>query len=317
MVKDYLYIPFSDILIMKIRLKKGKQRELIFLVKKDLSWKELSKILEIPEGYLCRDIKNEKFLISEEVYNKICSILQTNFDSFILEKLPDNWGRSLGGLNSEGSTKKIIHPPYNKKLAEFIGAVLGDGHVFSYKRGKKIGVYGIRIAGDINLDKDYHLNYLSNISKDLFDINTKEILKISENHKERFLDLYSKELVIFFGSMGIKPGNKIKNQSTIPKWIFEKDSYLKACLRGLIDTDGSIFKMSNKDPNLLRINFTNHNRMLLLDTQKGFKKLGYNTSKIISNKQFFISRQGDIKKYLKEIGFSNKKHLDRVKTLAP
>ena len=71
--------------------------------------------------------------------------------------------------------------------------------------------------------------------------------------------------------------------------------------------------MSNKDPNLLRINFTNYNLTLLEDTRKAFIMLDFHPSKIINNKQFFISRQGEIRKYLKEIGFSNKKHLDRIK----
>ena len=80
-----------------------------------------------------------------------------------------------------------------------------------------------------------------------------------------------------------------------------------------MDTDGSIFRMSNKDQNLIRISFTNHNSKLLEDTRKGLIVLGFYPSKIIMNRQFFISRQEDIKKYLKEVGFSNKKHLKRIK----
>jgi len=75
---------------MKIKLKKGKQRELIFLAKGDLTWEELSKIVQIPAPYLSRDFKYEKVLISEELYKKLCKISQSNYNLFIVEKLDNN-----------------------------------------------------------------------------------------------------------------------------------------------------------------------------------------------------------------------------------
>ena len=299
---------------MKIRLKKGKQNELIYLTKGDLTWKELAKNLNISEAYLSGDLKREKILTSERLYEELCSICGVNFDKFIINKLNNNWGQSKGGLNSSGSTIKLKLPEFCEDLAEFVGAVLGDGHVCSLKKDietRKIGVYQIRIAGDLRLDKEYH-DYLAEISRVLFGLNPGFIL--TEKNNERFLCLSSKELVDFFVDMGINPGNKIINQSTIPKWIYKDKNYLRACLRGLIDTDGCIHRMSKRDSHLLRINFTNHDLKLLEDTRNSFILLGFHPSKIINNQKFFISRQNEIEKYLKEIGFSNKKHRDRYKT---
>ena len=200
-------------------------------------------------------------------------------------------------------------------MAEFIGIVLGDGHVCSYKKGKKIGVYCIRIAGDLEKDKEYHLRHIKEIYEKLFDLQAKEIIR--ERVNERFLDFYSKQLVDLFISMEIKAGNKIRNQSTIPRWIFNNKDHLKFCLRGLIDTDGSIFRMSKRDYKLLRINFTNHNITLLNDVRKAFLALEYHPSKIINNRQFYISRQNEIKKYIGEIGFKNPKHIKRLKEFSP
>jgi intein/homing endonuclease len=159
-------------------------------------------------------------------------------------------------------------------------------------------------------DKRYHIIYLKRLIEEIFHLKAVEI-KILQNN-ERFLDVYSINLVKFFRSIGINPGNKIKNQSTIPAWVWEDKVFMRACLRGLVDTDGSIFRMSKKDPNLLRISFTNYNNALIEDTRKAFIKLGFHPSKIILNKQFFLSRKEDINKYLKEIGFSNKKHNNRI-----
>ena len=292
---------------MRIKLANGKQKELIRLAKKGLTWEELADKLNANPDYLSHDLCNEKTTLPEIVYGHLCKITKKSFDSYILEKLPDNWGRSKGGLNSMGSTIRLPQIKFDEKLAEFVGAVLGDGHVCSYKKGKKVGVYGIRIAGDMNKDREYHINYLKKLCGVILGIEAREILRPKMN--ERFLDMASKELVKFFGDMGIKAGNKIKNQSTIPKWIWKEYSFLRACLRGLIDTDGSIFRMSKQDPNLLRINFVNHNITLLNDAREAFIKLGFNPSKIVNNRVFYLSRKDNIDKYLKEIGFSNSKHI--------
>ena len=297
---------------MKLRLKKGKQKELMLLAKGGLNWAEFGRLLGISSNYLSGDLKMENILISRKLYTNLCKLAKVDFEQYILEVLPDNWGRSKGGLNSSGSTIKLKKPSFSQELAEFVGAVLGDGHVHFTKgtsKKRKIGVYQIKIAGDLKLDREYH-EHLSNLSKSLFELNPSFI--INKKMNERFLCLSSKELVEFFMGMGIKPGNKIVNQSTIPKWVYRDKLYLKSCVRGLIDTDGCIHRMSKRDFSLLRINFKNHDYRLLRDIHRAFVLLGFHPSKIIRNNVFYISRQKEIEKYLKEIGFSNKRHLDRL-----
>jgi len=294
---------------MRIRLTKGKQKELIEEANKKLSWEQLSKKTSLSKNYIRIDLRNERTFISDETYKKLKSISGKDFDSFIIQKLEDNWGRAKGGKNSLGSTIKLIKPKKDEKLAEFVGAVLGDGNLNYYKKGKNVGVYQVKIAGDYIKDKEYHL-YLKKLCENIFNLKINEILNPAKN--ERFLVIYSKQLIEFFISMGILPGDKIKNQSTVPKWIFNNEEYLKACLRGLIDTDGSIFRMSNKDFNLIRIGFTNHNKKLLEDTRTSFIKLNFNPSKVINNRQFHISRQEEIKRYIHEIGFKNPKHYSKL-----
>jgi len=61
-----------------------------------------------------------------------------------------------------------------------------------------------------------------------------------------------------------------------------------------MDSDGSIHRMSKKDFNLIRINFTNYNRQLLTNTRIGFIELGFSPSKIIRNRVFYISKKLEI-----------------------
>lgn len=294
---------------MRIRLEKGKQKELILLAKNDLTWGELAKKIEINKEYLCRDLRSEKRLLSDSLYYKLYKITKKNFDRFILEKLDDNWGRSKGGINSLGSTIEIKIPEKSEKLAELIGIILGDGNINYRKKGKKIGVYQVNIAGDKYLDKEYHLDYVTSLFKELFGVKPKE--KLPKDSNGRHVIISSKQLVNFFISSGLNHGNKIKNQVTIPPWIKENSSYLRACLRGLFDTDGSVYKLTNQ--NSFQICFTNYNRTLLNDVRDGLLSLEIGVSNITKNKEITITKKSELRKFLNEVGFQNSRHLNKVK----
>ena len=295
---------------MRIRLIKGKQKELILNAKENLTWNELAQKININPDYLNNDLKNERSLLTKDSYDKLCQISETNFNKFILEKLPVNWGQSKGGQNSRGSIIDIKIPEKNEKLAELIGIILGDGNINYYKRGKKIGVYQVTIAGDKRLDKDYHLNRVSLLFKELFGVKVKE--KISKKNNGRFLVVSSKQLVNFFIENGLKSGDKIKNQVTIPSWIKENPIYLKACIRGLFDTDGCVYELLPHWPGLYQINLSCYNLVLINDVRNGLLSLEINCSKANKNK-LYVTKKTELRKFLKQIGFRNSRHLNKIK----
>ncbi len=115
---------------MRIQLDSGKQKELILLAKKDETWKKLAQRLNLNMNYLCNELFTEKRTLSEEHYHNLCNIVNANYDSFIKNKLSNDWGRSKGGLNSSGSRIKIFRAPeLSIPLAELCGTILGDGHL--------------------------------------------------------------------------------------------------------------------------------------------------------------------------------------------
>lgn len=124
---------------------------------------------------------------------------------------------------------------------------------------------------------------------------------IKESTRNGAVQLYyhSKQLSVFLDSIGVPA--KEKNQASIPKWITDNPAFLAACLRGLIDTDGSIHRLSKRDFRLLRISFKNNNRRLLEDVRQGFLQLGFHPSKIILN-QMFLTRKADIALFHSKIG---------------
>jgi intein/homing endonuclease len=293
---------------MRIKLKKGKQKELICKIKNknQFTWENFSKFLNVSKPALI-EWSRENNLLPLKVYKKLDP--NNKYKEQIIELKKENWGQIKAGLNSNGTLKEIKTPKKCKKLAELIGSILGDGNIHSYKRGKKVRVYSVRIAGHIELDKVYHLKYIKPMFEELFNIQAK--IYFHKKNNERFIIVYSRKVVDYLNNMGLKSGNKIKNENTIPRWIFKDIEFLKACLRGLIDTDGSVFRMSKKDPNLIRISFTNHNQTLLKDTRDAFIQLGFNPSRITHNNKIYLSRKQEIVKYINDIGFSNNKHIIR------
>ncbi len=297
---------------MRIVLKKGKQKKLIEFAKRDFTWKELGEELSICSGYLRNELRHEKRYLSRNIYDKLCKLTNVNLDEFIIKRLKDNWGRVKGGISSLGNTKEFVEPKESEILAELFGAIIGDGHINKLKIGKKIRCYSIVIAGDSRNDGDYMSNYLPSLFFKLFW--EKGSLAYSKDKNVMYTKIFGKKIIDFVERKGILGGNKKKNMQSIPKWIIGNDKYLRACLRGLIDTDGCIYYISKNNRNL-RISFTSYIPKLLNDVRESFIKLGFHPSKIIVNKNICLSRKEEIKKFLNEIGFSNDKHLKRLQNL--
>jgi len=188
-------------------------------------------------------------------------------------------------------------PTYDENLAEFIGIMLGDGNIYINQ-----DVAQVTVTCHLKKESDYIENFLEPLIKKIFAVKS----KITHREKDNsiVLRINSKILTRILMLYGLREGNKIKNQVDIPSWIRNNDIFLRACLRGLIDTDGSIYRLTPHWPNLFQLSFKNNNKNLLRDTRKAFVRLGYNPSKIFGNR-IVLTRQSEIYKYFKEIGSHN------------
>jgi len=126
----------------------------------------------------------------------------------------------------------------NSKISELIGAIIGDGCI-RYK--PEIGQYYLEIVGNKDKEKQY-FDYLKNILKKEFNLNT----HIKTRERGLRLKAYSKLFVEFLINELNLPYNKEKGENIIiPKQIAQNPELLRYCLRGIVDTDGSLF-LSNK-----------------------------------------------------------------------
>lgn len=321
---------------------KGKQAQWLTKILKrfHLSLEEIAEICGV-SARTVRDWKREKFTISENS----CILLSKKFN----EKLPagtrlveNYWyaakgarkgglrslelygppgtkeGRILGGLISQkrrrenpekyrllgcNVPKKFISPKHSNPLAEMMGIILGDGGVANGQ---------LKITLDSESDKKYS-EYVNQICKKLFG----HRFSVYKRKTCRAIDLslYGVGLTEILGRLGIKKGNKIKNQVDFPEWIWDRDGFQEKCVRGLMDTDGCVFLHYHTTKGIkyrnIGICFTSLSKPLLLSVSKILSKSKIKHSLYKETGRICIYSLGDVKRYFAQFGSSNPKHQDK------
>lgn len=306
-----------------MKLPKGQQNKLIQdLDDKYGSLKNISEKWDIPYSMI-KKYNQETLLLPENIFNKIVNELEIDIGKLSISYLDYNWGMKIGGkkgivsLNNKyphkikewrklarskstaSNIKRIKIPVINEKFAEFIGVYLGDG---------TLTPYSIKIAGDKRYDLPY-FDYLKKLAFELF--NLKGSIYYDKRSNTMCLVFFSKILSNYFTeNLNLQVGDKIRNNSLIPSFIMEDLSLSIACLRGLVDTDGSISRRG-RNGSQFTVTFTNFNINLLLQVKEISDELDLFT--FFSEKDKFIgtNKAEKIKEYFRKIGSSNLRHIIR------
>ena len=169
----------------------------------------------------------------------------------------------------------------NKKLLAYVvGLALGDGNL------SKPGPRAIRLR--ISCDNRYP-RLIKRITKSLQlllpDNKIGLVLRRDSNCTD--ISVYSNHLETLLGWSAVN-GSKFVQNVSIPNWIKEENEYKVSCLKGLIETDGSLYT----DRGYKMINFTTNILSLSLDftnmvTSLGFKPHMYKVVRKNSNQQSF------------------------------
>lgn len=202
--------------------------------------------------------------------------------------------------------KNINRPPRSKELAAFVGIMLGDGSI----RSK----YQFTVSFNYKTDREYS-GYVAGLIKRLFSVRHKIIRK--KDCLGADIVVSSASLFSFLLDQGLKAGNKIKNQVDIPGWVKSNVEYQKACLRGLFDTDGSLYchryKVNKKWYEYLKLDFSSCSKPLLRSAYEILSNLGIRSA--LKGVHISISAQAEVNKYLATVGSSNSKFLYRWQRL--
>ena len=166
------------------------------------------------------------------------------------------------------------------------------------------------------LDEDYFLNYLKPLIRRIFPfVNPHIYYRTDEN--TIILRVYSKELHKLFIDIGFKNGKKSRTVK-IPEFIINKENLMNATIRGIFDTDGCVFMDKRKDYKKPYPRITLQSASIELVNQlehflsKNFKLYVNRSNRDGYRNYLEIYGHAQLETFLKQIGFSNKRHLSKI-----
>ncbi len=197
---------------------------------------------------------------------------------------------------------KMIHKPRKSvQLAEFIGIMMGDGGMHKYQA----------VITLHHIDDREYIDFVSRRIQKLFRI--KPALYHIPRSSVFNIVVSRAAMVTYLHSLGLPIGNKVKQQFDIPDWIKENKKFVIACVRGLVDTDGSVFthsyKVKGKWYHYKKLSFTSYSEPLRFSVAKILADLGM--SPRVTRKDVRLDSISDMEKYFSIIGSHNPKHLKR------
>ena len=210
-------------------------------------------------------------------------------------------------FSKEDIRRNIKIPKESEKLAEFLGILCGDGHL--HDKGK---VYKFDITLDLKEDFRYK-DYVLSLINDLFNVKPRVIER--EKYNTTVITVNSKSITKFLISMDFPKGNK-KGKLKIPDWIYKKEIYIRRFIRGLADTDGSIFFAKrgtyklNKYP-VIEIKCSDEE--FIQNVYKNLNNIGFKSIESHRHGEHKIQLNGikNLEKWMREIKFKNIKHLTK------
>lgn|SRR3989338_5486125 len=231
-------------------------------------------------------------------------------------------GRRLGGLRSQERfrqdpetwrqrglclRKRIMKPQLSGSLAEFIGIMLGDGGIRSRWQAT------ISFNGR---DDRAHAAWICRLVQDLFSI--APAYSLGKQMSTANLVVSSVALVEFLVSCGVPRGHKIRNGVAIPAWILESPSYRNACVRGLMDTDGSVYahryRVNGVEYRYPKLCFSSASPPLMNDVSRILGDEGYRFRIRRDGLCLYLEGQHDVDRYFSEIGTHNPRYRQRYET---
>jgi len=210
------------------------------------------------------------------------------------------WEREGRYKSTVASVKPIVKPRRSKELAEFVGIAMGDGGITKRQVTITLNKYD---------DKLYAL-FVAELMENLFGVKP----SVYDRESVTSIVVSRVQLVDFCESIGLKIGNKVKQNFDIPEWIKTNKSFQIACMRGLMDTDGCIFqevhKINGKNYCYARLAFTSYSDALRSSVVKTFEQFGF-SPKLRSKRNVQLEKNKDIEQYFELIGTNNPKHRQR------
>ena len=149
-------------------------------------------------------------------------------------------------------------------LAYITGVALGDGNL-SNPNGRAIR---LRVTCDAKYPRLAE-HIVSNLRL-LLPKNKVSIVKAHGKETYFNISVYSNKFAMWL-PWKVGHGTKLQQLARVPSWIRNHKTFSKECLRGLLQTDGCIYK----DRGYLMVNFTNYVEPLAIDVFEMLQEAGF------------------------------------------
>jgi len=211
----------------------------------------------------------------------------------------------------------------NIKQFELLGIYIGDGCLSKTKKYKEFAV-----LGDITEEKEYYETHVIPMFNEIImkPILNKNVVGKSYPSMGVFgFLIFNDKIFEYFTNLGFKSGPKTNMK--LPKLITEaKPELQKAFLRGLFDTDGSIYFEKNysakhNEHRKPKIKLATTSKTLKNQIKKMCEKFGFKTMNRSPYKgkrdkntlhELVVYRKNDVERWINEIGFNNSKHKTKI-----
>lgn len=302
-----------------------------------LSWERFSNIVGV-NSRLIRYYKDEKYSLSIKLIKRIMEISSIEFPKNVkikdqywtktnsgkvggkatmekYGKIPidedyrksqwQKWWRIKGSKDKQSicARKEVTLPKDSDNLAELFGILIGDGGISKYQ---------ITVTLNSETDKLY-IVFVVNLFQKLFHVKP-SINKIKS--KASNVVISRSNIVDFLVSRGLKKGDKLAQNLSIPEWIMKSKEYKINCLRGMVDTDGCVFQETHTIKGKLysypRLNFTSASPLLIKQVISILKELGFNPKLRRIERSVQLENIHEICEYFRVVGSSNQKHWKRI-----
>ncbi|MFH0714162.1 MAG: LAGLIDADG family homing endonuclease [Candidatus Diapherotrites archaeon] len=249
-----------------------------------LNWVQIAKELKVTKGMVSFHLHG-KCKIPLEKLEILCELAGQPAD------FPENYFVEET-LNVE---KTVRRPELDESLSEFLGILAGDGCLTSE------GFATIITCSRI-FDNEYIQTFVSPLAERLFGIRP----NIYTQHNVIRCRVYSKQLWTFLQTEYNIPAGEKYGALQIPVQIRQNPVFLKAFLRGLLDTDGGFFRHHERSAMLQYCSKSDRFRQQVFDA---LKEMGFRPS--LNGNNIFICDRACIERFFQEIGSNNPRNLNR------
>ena len=183
--------------------------------------------------------------------------------------------------------------PPSTEFAYLIGVIAGDGCITRAGRGYKLEISCDAAYPELISTYCKLVNHVTGLRASILKVKGKPCFRVVANS------------TVLPDLLGLPAGAKTKSGFTIPEWVFQETGYIKAFVKGLIETDGTVAKVYRHGGWYWHIHFSASNPIIMASFLRAVGILDY-TFKVTGAKAY-LSNTALSKKMVAELGIAKYK----------